>query len=303
MSGEHHEVVPWFMRGNKHLRTLVVAEIGNNHDGSLGNLIHMIDLAVMHGADCVKIQLHMAEFESTENEQFPKRFSYHPQDNTRKHYWQRMSLDVDDMLEITKVCTDRNIKLIVSVFCVEAVRYALNYLPNLWAFKIPSGETNNRQLVEAIRQTGKRTILSTGMSDTREVNSNVCQLLNQDGPVEEVYVLQCTTEYPCPVELVGMNVVEVYSRNFIFKGGLSDHSGLIYPSIIAAYLGAEMVEVHVCYHRSQFGADIASSITFADLERLTQGVAYANQLRMHPVNKDLYIPPLDSMCYREGKQR
>lgn len=303
MTGEYHEVVPWFMRGNKQIQTLVVAEIGNNHDGSLGNLIHMIDLAVLHGADCVKIQLHMAEHESTDKEQFPKRFNYHPQDKTRKDYWKRMSFTGYDLHEIRNVCDDRNIKLIVSVFCVQAVAYVMHYFPNLWAFKIPSGETDNRDLIEAIRQTGKRTILSTGMSDTREVNTNVCHLLKQDGPIEELYVLQCTTDYPCPVELVGVNVCEVYSRNFIFKGGLSDHSGLIYPGIIAAYLGAEMVEVHVCYHRNQFGADIPSSLTFADFERLTQGVAYANQLRMNPVNKDLYVPSVDANCYREGKQR
>jgi N,N'-diacetyllegionaminate synthase len=302
--GEMYEAIPWFMRGqpNGTLHTIVVAEIGNNHEGSLGNLIHMVECASLAGAEAVKVQVHLPEYESTENESWPSRFMYHPQDDTRWDYWDRMCLNDAALRELQRVCDRMQLKLIASVFSVEAVDIVLHNCPNLWAFKIASGEADNTELVKKIHATGKRTILSTGMSDTREVNANVCDLLVEPR-VEDLYVLQCTTEYPTLPADVGLNVCECYSRNILWKGGLSDHSGTIYPSVIAAYLGATMVEVHVCFHKRQFGADITSSITFEELEQLVKGVWWANQMRNHPLNKDLYTPSQDAMVYRQGKVR
>lgn len=302
--GEHFEMIPWFMRGqpNGNHKTLVVAEIGNNHEGSLGNLIHMIECSALAGADAVKVQLHIPAYECTDVEDWPKRFSYHPQDKTRKHYWYRMHLNHQALQEINEACKRMRIKLIASCFSVESVTNVLEVCPDVWAIKIASGETDNRALVKAIHDSGKRTILSTGMSDTREVNANVCDLLIEPR-VEELYVLQCTTEYPCGFEQIGMNVCECYSRNLLFKGGLSDHSGTIFPSIIAAYLGAAMVEVHVCFSKRQFGADITSSITFEQLEHLCLGVQAANTMLNHPVNKDKWEASQDANVYRIGKVR
>jgi len=302
--GDMFERLPWFFRGSPdNLYTMVVAEIGNNHEGSLGNAIHMIECAALAGADAVKIQYHLANFESSPNEKFPKRFIYHPQDETRREYWSRMGLFSSGILEIMKVCNRCLVKLIISVFCVEAVQKLHKlYLNDIWALKIPSGEMNNRDLVQAVHNTGKRTILSTGMSDTREINSNIVAL-SAEPRVEEIYVLQCTTQYPTQPADIGMNVVEGFSRNLLFQGGLSDHSGTIYPSIVAAYLGAAMVEVHVTFHKRMFGADISSSITFEELEQLVRGVRFANAMRMNPINKDLYTPPEDAKVYHEGRQR
>jgi N,N'-diacetyllegionaminate synthase len=303
-NGEHYEAIPWFMRGypNREHKTLVVAEIGNNHEGSLGNLIYMIEWAAFAGADAIKIQCHIPSAESTDYEGWPRRFAYHPQDPTRCDYWQRMFLDGDALQEIQKACDRLHIKLIASCFSVEALKMVLVNCPNIWALKIASGEADNKTLIQAIHTAGKRVILSTGMSDTREVNANVCDLLAEP-KIPELYVLQCTTEYPVPWTQIGLNVCECYSRNLLFKGGLSDHSGTIYPSIIAAYLGANMVEVHVCFSKKQFGADIESSITFEELEHLTKGVAIANCMLNHPINKDLYQPCDDAKVYREGKVR
>lgn len=302
--GEMHEVIPWFMRGQPggEFHTIVVAEIGNNHEGSLGNAIHMIECAALAGAEAVKIQLHIPQWESTDNEGWPARFQYHPQDVTRRNYWQRMSYGRQDLVEIQSVCERLQVKLIVSVFSVDALDLVGIYCPHVWAIKIASGETDNRRLINAVHGTKHRTILSTGMSETREVNTNVCMLLAEPA-VEELYVLQCTTQYPTPVTQVGMNVVEVYSRNLLFKGGLSDHSGTIFPSIVAAYLGAQMVEVHVCFSKYQFGADITSSVTFEELTQLVRGVQWSNALRSNPINKDTYKPEQDASVYRQGRKR
>lgn len=307
--GEQYEMIPWFMRGKPgdDWKTLVVAEIGNNHEGSWGNLVHMIECAALVGADAVKIQVHCAESESQwrvdgglEHEPFPDRFQYHPQDDTRLGYWHRMEFDNKAMEAIRDTIKKFNIKLIASVFSVDGLEWLLRFIPDVWAIKIPSGETDNQKLMEAVYAIKKPVIISTGMSDTREVNANVCLFLNEPA-VPELYVLQCITEYPTHPVDVGMNVVEVYSRNLLFKGGLSDHSGTIYPSIVAAYLGAAMVEVHVTFHKRMFGADIISSVTFEELEQLVGGVYWANEMRKNPVNKDMFEIPESAKVYRQGR--
>lgn len=300
--GEMYEALPFCMRGDKKINTIVVAEIGNNWEGSIGNLIHMIECAALAGADAVKFQCHLAHYESTFDEQFPKRFQYHPQDFSRQEYWERMELTHQAMEDVATTCKHLQLKCIASVFCTTAVEYVFEKIPDIWAIKIPSGETNNQILMEYVWKQNCRVVLSTGMSDTREVNANIC-LFKKEPEVKELYVLQCTTSYPTLPQAVGMNVAEMYSRNLLFHGGLSDHSGTIFPSIIAAYLGAEMVEVHVTFHKRMFGADITSSITFEELEQLVKGVRFANQMAMNPINKDLYQPEEDAQVYRQGKRR
>lgn len=303
MGGEMHEMVPWFARGIRDHRTLVVAEIGNNHEGSLGNLLNMIDCARLSGADAVKIQYHLPEYEC-KGEYWPRRFSYHPQDKSRSDYWQRMSFGDSALREIDRRCKRLNINLIVSPFSVEAVDNIETLGLDIAAYKIASGEVNNLALLRAIKTTRRKVILSTGMSDTKEVNTAVCELLKEPYKVPKLYVLQCTTEYPTPMWKVGMNVVDVYCRNILFCGGLSDHSGSIVPSIIAAYLGAYMVEVHVCFHKGQFGADISSSVTFKELRRLVHGIRMAEDMRAYPVNKDFCDVSHDAMeAYRNVKVR
>lgn len=306
--GEHHEVVPWFARGKRDHRTFIVAEIGNNHEGSLGNLIYMIKEAANCGVDAVKIQCHLADYEVSlkHDNVWPYRFSYHPQDKTRYDYWKRMSLDRDSLIQIQHTCDFYGVDLIISPFCVEVLDMINEVKDCLYPsyYKIASGEVNNLALIRKIKEMNANIILSTGMSDTREVNTAVCEILKEPNKPKELYVLQCTTEYPTSFDHIGMNVVDVYSRNMLFKGGLSDHSGTIYPGIIAAYLGAYMVEVHVCFSKKQFGADISSSLTFEELKQLVDGIDAAQKMRSCPINKDKYEPSQDAMkAYRNAKIR
>lgn len=302
--GEMHEVIPWFMRGYPgavSYPTLIVAEIGNNHEGSLGNVIRMIQASARCGVDAIKIQHHIPWEESTEKEQWPERFNYHPQDATRFQYWERMHFTPRALDEIQKACYKHQVKLIASPFSVASFKWLEKYC-NCWGYKIASGEVNHVELLDVLQKTDKQIIISTGMSDTREVNTCVMHVM-KDAKQDNIYVLQCTTEYPTPFTKIGMNVAECYSRNLLFKGGLSDHSGTIFPSIIASYLGAHMVEVHVCFSKEQFGADIKASLTFEQLRQLVDGVRVATVMRANPINKDLYKPDIDTQVYREGKKR
>ena len=263
---------------------LIVAEVGNVHEGSLGNCHAFIDAVAEAGVDAVKFQCHVASQESSPQEGWPKRFSFHPQDDTRQGYWRRMEFDRREWSMLCHRAAACNLKFIVTPFCIEAIERCRGF-PNYW--KIGSGQVSNKRLLMEVQREPEDVILSTGMSTTEEI-------LDANRLCFPKFILQCTTEYPCPPEQIGLSEL----RPLI--NGLSDHGGTIWPSIIAAYLGAEMIEVHVCWDKRQFGADVSSSVTIDELKQLVEGVRFAE--RMGPIDKDAVTAGLsDARVYVEGK--
>ena len=90
--------------------------------------------------------------------------------------------------------------------------------------------------------------------------------------------MQCTTAYPNPAEWVDLGLAAAW-------GGLSDHSGEIYPGLAAAALGCKVLEVHVCWSKEQGGFDTAASLDMAQLRQLVEGVRFIEKA-MQPVDKD-----------------
>jgi N,N'-diacetyllegionaminate synthase len=99
-------------------------------------------------------------------------------------------------------------------------------------------------------------------------------------------VLQCTTAYPCPPERIGLNMLPFFRERYGCSVGLSDHSGTIYPSIAAATLGADVLEVHVTMSRGMFGPDVPASVTMQELKMVVDGVRFVERMRANPVDKD-----------------
>ncbi|NIP69358.1 MAG: N-acetylneuraminate synthase, partial [Planctomycetales bacterium] len=149
--------------------------------------------------------------------------------------------------------------------------------------KVGSGQTTDWPFIRAVADAGKPVILSTGMARVLEIER--AERMLKDAIA---CTLQCTTEYPCPAEHIGLN--QLTDSKF---EGLSDHSGTIYPGICAAYLGAKMVEVHVCWDRRQFGADVGSSLTIDELSQLVEGIRFATAMRQNPVCKNRILKELD----------
>jgi N-acetylneuraminate synthase len=110
----------------------------------------------------------------------------------------------------------------------------------------------------------------------------------------DVAVLQCTSEYPTPAEHVGLNVIWELRARVDCPIGLSDHSGTIYAGLAAVALGCDVLEVHVCFSRQQFGFDVSSSITIEDLRRLVEGVRFIEKAKT-PVDKDALAKELEPM--------
>jgi N,N'-diacetyllegionaminate synthase len=258
----------------------VIAEVAQTHEGSLGCAHSFIDVAKGCGADAVKFQTHFASEESSPLE--PWRVKFSRQDTTRYDYWKRMEFTAEQWRGLKEHCDEVGIIFLSSPFSIRACEL-LDGL-GMAAWKLASGEVHNAQIVEWIAGRTQPVIISTGLSTLAEAQS-LCSHLRLDG--REIAVLHCTTNYPTAAKEVGLNVLENYLQAFPdLPVGLSDHSGSVVPGIVASFLGASVLEVHLTLHPVMFGPDVSSSLTPESLTELIRGARFAWEMRRSPVSKD-----------------
>jgi N-acetylneuraminate synthase len=272
-------------------RCLVIAEVAQAHDGSLGTAHAYIDAVARSGADAVKFQTHIADAESTPGE--PWRVKFSPQDETRFDYWKRMEFSEPQWHGLKQHADDAGVLFLSSPFSREAID--LLGRVGVAGWKIASGEVSNLPMLETMAATQLPCILSTGMNPLTEVDAAVRTIRQRGAPV---CVLQCTTAYPCPPEKIGLNVMTQLRERYGCPVGLSDHSGTIFPGLSAATLGAGVVEVHVTLSRESFGPDVPASVTTSELCQLVEGIRFIEKMISHPVDKQAMaedLAPLRSM--------
>ena len=269
-------------------RCLILGEVAQAHDGSLGMAHAYIDAIAAAGADAVKFQTHIAAAESTPRE--PWRIQFGPQDANRYEYWRRMEFTEEQWLGLRRHADERALLFLSSPFSAEAV--ALLSRVGVAAWKIASGELGSAEMFDRMAAAGLPFLLSTGMSSLAEIDRAVERVKARKLPLA---VLQCTTAYPCPPERVGLNLLELFRNRYSCPVGLSDHSGTIYPGLAATALGCAVLEVHVTLSREMFGPDVPASITPGELKQLVEGVRFIEQMQANPVQKDAMARELEPL--------
>lgn len=273
---------------------LVIGEVGQAHDGSLGLAHAFIDAIANAGAGAVKFQTHIAAAESTPGESWRIKFSY--QDETRYEYWRRMEFTEEQWRGLAAHAGERGLMFMSSPFSLEAVELLSRVGVQAW--KIASGEVTDTVLLERVAESGLPVLVSTGMSNLSEIDAAVETLKARAAPFA---ILQCTSAYPCPPEKIGLNVISELRERYRCPVGLSDHSGTIYPGLAAAALGIDVLEVHVTMSREMFGPDVPTSVTTAELSRLVEGIRFIETVNAHPVDKDAMAGELAPMRDRFTK--
>tara|TARA_X000000950_G_C13899924_1_gene654448 strand:+ start:1077 stop:2135 length:1059 start_codon:yes stop_codon:yes gene_type:complete len=256
----------------------LIAEIGQSHDGSLGQAMHMIESSAENGADAVKFQTHIAEEESSKYDEF--RVRTFPQDDTRYDYWKRIEFNQKEWIMLSKHAKDNGILFLSSPFSIKSVDILEKC--NISAWKIASGELGNLPMIEKILETKKPMLISTGMSSWKEID-DIYEISNG----RKRAIFQCTTEYPSSPLTLGLNNIKnLKDRYKDVVIGLSDHSGEIYPSIAAFTLGARIFEVHVTWTKDMFGPDVSASLDFDQLNLLSESLRNLSLAINNPVDKD-----------------
>ena len=262
-----------------HGPALVIGEIAQAHDGSLGFAHAYIDAVADAGAGAVKFQTHIAGAESTPQEQWRVKFS--TQDESRYAYWKRMEFTEPQWLELKNHADSRGLLFFSSPFSLEAVELLLRIGVKAW--KIASGEVGRTATFERMASSGFPMYCSTGMSPLTEIDGAVEMIRSRGIPF---VLFQCTTAYPCPPEKIGLNLIPVFRERYRCAVGLSDHSGTVFPSLAAATIGVSAIEVHVTMSREMFGPDVPASVTTGELREIVNGVRFIEAMKSHPVDKD-----------------
>jgi N-acetylneuraminate synthase len=260
-------------------RCIVIGEVAQAHDGSLGMAHAFIDAIADAGADAVKFQTHIAAAESTPAE--PWRIKFSRQDASRYDYWRRMEFSEAQWHELKAHAAQRGLIFLSSPFSIEAVDLLTRV--GVAAWKIASGEITNAPMLDRIAATRLPVLLSTGVSPLAEIDGVVQRFASSGIPLT---VLQCTTAYPCAPERVGLNLIEFFRARYGCAVGLSDHSGTIYAGLAAAAIGIDALEVHVTFSRAMFGVDVPASVTVDELRQLVDGVRFIERMKANPVQKD-----------------
>lgn len=259
------------------MSVLIIAEIGSTHDGSFGIARNSQRQAVASGATGVKFQTHIPEAESTRSAPAPALFSAEP----RFEYFRRTAFSEPQWTELAAECRALGAEFISSPFSEEAVE--LLERTGLDRYKIPSGEVTNLPLIDAVAGTGKQVLLSSGMTSWAEVDRAVNTVLKHH---DRLVVMQCTTEYPCAYEHVGLNVMVEMRNRYKVPVGLSDHTLTPHAAIAAVTLGASVIEKHFTLSKHLYGSDASHSMEPDEFAVMCDGIRAAAVMRDARVDKD-----------------
>jgi N,N'-diacetyllegionaminate synthase len=263
----------------------LIAEIAQAHEGSLGIAHSYIDALAACGVNAIKFQTHIAEAESSKHEMFRVNFSY--EDKTRFDYWKRMEFTKEQWLGIADHCNEKRVEFISSPFSCAAVDLLESL--NVKRYKIGSGELQNNLMLDKIARTCKPIILSSGMSNWKELDETI-DFLRPFG--NELSLLQCTTDYPTIAGQWGLNQITEMKKRYGLTTGFSDHSGKSFVGIAAAAMGAEILEFHVVFDKQMFGPDAKSSLTIDEVRYLVQSIRELENDRIagyDKANSDKYL--------------
>jgi sialic acid synthase SpsE len=240
----------------------VIAEAGINHNGSLTIAKKMVDVAKKSGVDCIKFQTHIAEEEMIKTNIKPGNIS-------KKTLWsiiKSCELTEEEEYKIQNYCKQKKILFLSTPFSIKSVdRLEKLKIP---AYKVGSGELTNIPFLKYIAKTKKPVILSTGMSEMKEIKFAVNLFKNCKIPLA---ILQTTSVYPSDYSDINLGVIEQYYKIFKVPIGISDHSIGIYTALGAVAKGACIVEKHFTLDKNMPGPDQKISLEPNELVELVKG--------------------------------
>lgn len=257
-------------------QTVVIAEIGVNHNGDLGLAKQLIIAARDSGADYAKFQTFSANDLVTADARAASYQAKAARGGTQQEMLKRFELTHSDFLNLKEFSESSGIGFLTTAHDFASLEFVLSL--DLDFIKVPSGDLTNRPLLEVVAGMGTRIILSTGMSSLHEVAEAV-DVLEQFGLNREMLtVLQCTTNYPAPLDEANLLAMVCMGEQLAVATGYSDHTVGNATSIAAVALGARVIEKHLTLDKHMSGPDHAASANpseFAEMVRSIRAVESA----------------------------
>lgn len=238
-------------------KTIVIAEIGVNHNGCVETAKHMIDAAKSAGADYVKFQTFVpSDIVSQHAEKALYQKTTTNSEESQLDMLKALQLSFEDLGTLKHYCIENKIGFLSSPFDSKSISFLETLGMEYW--KIPSGEVTNYPYLVHISKVAKNIILSTGMSTLEEV-AQAIKILKRNFD-KKIYLLHCTSEYPAPFDSVNLRAMETLKNEFHLEVGYSDHTLGIEVPLAAVSLGACIIEKHFTLDCNMKGPDHKASI-------------------------------------------
>lgn len=257
--------------------TLIIAEAGVNHNGSIAQAKRLIDAAADAGVDYVKFQTFKTEdlvLKSARKAEYQQN-NIHDGNNSQYSMLKKLELSPEQHKELTSYCNERGVKFFSTAFDFGSIDFLASLHLGLW--KIPSGEITNYPYLKKIAGFHEPVILSTGMSTLEEIKSAMEVLLNNGLQKEQITVLHCNTEYPTPMSDVNLSAMNEMRQQLGVTIGYSDHTRGIEVSVAAVALGAEVIEKHFTLDRNLPGPDHKASLEPLELKAMVSAIRNIEQ--------------------------
>ena len=247
--------------------TLIVAEIGNNHEGSVQRAKEMVKLAAKAGAQAVK-------FQTFKTEHYVARA-----DQARFRRLKLFELSQRDFEELQHTAKKENVIFLSTPFDLTSVEFLNGLVP---AFKIASGDNTFYPLIRAVAETGKPVMLSSGLANLETIRLAkrvIEEVWRRQGIRQELAVLHCVAAYPVPPEEANLAAIPALQKEFGCVVGYSDHTLGIEAAVMAVTMGARIIEKHFTLDKnfSDF-RDHSLSADPADLTELVRRIKESARL-------------------------
>ena len=252
----------------------VIAEAGLNHNGSVEIAKKLIDLAVEAGSDAVKFQKRTVDklaVKATLDEsdsRFPE-FG-----RTYREIREFLEFDMVQYKEIKKYTEDQGLDFLCTAFDPEAADF-LEEL-GIEIYKLASHSATNIELLEHLAETGKKSIMSTGMADMQEIETAVKIFEKHKTPL---LLLHCVSAYPTPLDECNLNMINVLKENFGLPTGYSGHELGYLPTLTAVSMGAVAIERHYTLDNSMTGFDHKMSLNPEDFIAMVKNIRNIEKIK------------------------
>ena len=246
----------------------IIAEAGINHNGDIQLAKKLVDVAKKANVDAIKFQTYKSEEVAIKD----IGLADYAKKNIKKNLSQLdmiklYELQYDDFIVLKEYCDKKKIIFLSTPHSFDAIDFLEKIVP---AYKFGSGDITNIPALKYAAKKGKPIILGTGMSILKEVKSAIKAIISEGN--NQIIVLHCTTNYPCPFEEVNLKAMVTMQWNLNCIVGYSDHTlGIIVP-IMAVALGASVIEKHFTMDRNLPGPDHKASLEPEKLQQMVESI-------------------------------
>ena len=244
----------------------LIAEIGINHNGDLKVAKKLIDSASEAGFDAVKFQKRTVE--KVYSKEFLDSHRESPWGKTQREQKLGLELSLEEYKEIDIYCKKLKIQWSASAWDINSQKFLQQF--DLKFNKVASPMMGNFPLLEEIASERKKTFISTGMCELKEIDEVVEIFKKKQCEFE---LMHCVSTYPLKDEDANLRCIETLRKRYNCKVGYSGHeTSLIKVSLLAASLGATSIERHITLDRAMYGSDQSASVSVEVLKNFVESV-------------------------------